>query len=96
MTQPPRQSGSSGESLLEFPCDLDIKAVGKSSSEFPNTILELVQKHAPEVGMQSLRSRESSGGKYISVTITLYAQSKDQMDRIYSDMTAHPDILTAL
>lgn len=83
-------------SLLEFPCDLDIKAVGLASEDFPDIVMQLVQTHAPEVGMQSLRSRQSSGGKYLSVTVTLRAQSREQMDRIYTDLSAHPDVLTAL
>ena len=85
-----------GETLLEFPCDLDIKAMGLATSQFPDTVLELVKAHAPEVGKQSLRTRESSGGKYLSVTVTLRATSKDQMDRIYGALSAHRDVLTAL
>lgn len=84
------------ETLLEFPCEFPIKAFGLASDGFPVRVLEIVRRHAPTLGIESMNSRTSGGGKYQSITITLHAESKAQIDAIYQDLTADPDVLMAL
>lgn len=84
------------ESLLEFPCEFPIKAMGRGIVGFEHTVLELVQKHAPEADESAMKVAPSRTNKYVSVTITITAQSRRQLDRIYMDLTAHPDVLMAL
>ena len=84
------------ESLLEFPCDLSIKAMGKAEPDFELLIVELIRRHAPDIHEGAVRSRSSKGGKWISVTVTLRAESKAQMDAIYMDLTAHEKVVMAL
>lgn len=84
------------ESLLRFPCEIGIKAMGVSDDGFPDLVLSLIRTHAPELGSEAVRVRNSSGGRYISVTVTLTATSRDQLDAIYTALSDHPDILMAL
>lgn len=84
------------QDLLEFPCEIGIKAVGLDNSDFLATVVSIVQTQAPEVGLQSATTRSSSGGKYLSVTVTLMAKSRKQLDAIYQALSAHPDVVTAL
>ena len=84
------------ETLLEFPCDFPIKVMGRAEPGFDELIVELVRKHVPDLKEGAVRSRPSKGGKWISVTVTLRAESKAQIDAIYLDLTAHEKVVMAL
>lgn len=84
------------ESLLEFPCEFPIKAMGRSESDFDALVVEIVRKHCPDLLEGAVKSRLSKEGKYVSVTVTIQAQSRVQLDRIYMDLSAHEKILMAL
>jgi putative lipoic acid-binding regulatory protein len=87
--------GGNEETLFEFPCRFPINAMGRSIIGMETTIVDIVRKHAPESDIISVRTRLSSGGKYIGVTITITARSKAQLDAIYLDLTAHPEVLVS-
>jgi putative lipoic acid-binding regulatory protein len=84
------------ETLMQFPCEFAIKAMGKAEPGFDTLVVELVRRHAPDLHEGAVHSRPSKGGKWVSVTITLQAQSKAQLDAIYMDLTAHEKIVMAL
>jgi putative lipoic acid-binding regulatory protein len=84
------------DTLLEFPCDFPIKIMGKAEDTFAEVMLSIVTKHAPDFDATRMELRASSGGNYMSVTCTIVAQSKPQLDAIYMDLTAHPMVKVAL
>jgi putative lipoic acid-binding regulatory protein len=84
------------DTLLEFPCDFPIKIMGKAEDTFAEVVLSIVTKHAPDFDATRMELRASSGGNYLSVTCTIVAQSKPQLDAIYMDLTAHPMVKVAL
>lgn len=84
------------ESLLEFPCRFPIKAMGRNSDDFEAQVVALVRRHCPDLGEGAVASRDSKGGKYLSVTITINATSREQLDRIYLELTACEQVLMAL
>lgn len=84
------------ESAIEFPCDFPIKAMGLARGNFELTVLEIVRRHAPDLAEGAIKRRSSSNGKYLSVTVTIRAENKDQLDAIYMDLTACEKILMAL
>lgn len=84
-------------SLIEFPCDFPIKVMGLATDGFEALVVELIERHI-EGGMPEgkVSSRESTGGKYLSVTVTVQATSRGQLDAIYRDLTACERVLMAL
>lgn len=84
------------ETLLEFPCRFPIKAMGEDNGEFEILVVELVRKHAPDLTEEAVASRASQGGKYLSVTVTVTATSREQLDNIYRELTACEQVLYAL
>jgi len=86
----------SEETLLEFPCDFPIKIMGERRDEFAQRIVELVLRHAPDFKADTVEMRTSSSGKYLSITCTVRATSKDQLDALYREVTAHPWVKMAL
>ncbi|MEJ2060368.1 MAG: DUF493 domain-containing protein [Gammaproteobacteria bacterium] len=78
----------SRDSLIEYPCDFPIKIAGAAIPEFEQRVLEIVQRHAPEVGAKDLGRRLSRTGRYLSLTVTVRAYSREQLDALYQDLTA--------
>ena len=87
---------SEQETLLEFPCEFPIKVMGKNHVDFEVTVLTIVRKHVPDITEGAFKSRPSSNGKYVSITATIQAESKDQIDNIYIELTGHELVLMAL
>ena len=86
----------SDESLIEFPCDFPIKAMGRAGEAFPGVVVEIVRRHAPNLDESRVRIRASSKGRYQSVTVTIRADSKGQLDTIYQALTDHDQVMMAL
>jgi putative lipoic acid-binding regulatory protein len=86
----------SEETLLEFPCQFPIKAMGKSSAHFDMTVVEIVRRHVSDIKEGAITSKPSSGGKYTAVTVVIEATSKVQLDAIYQGLTDCSDVLMAL
>ena len=84
MTQPEQL-----ESLLEFPCEFPIKIMGLARDDFAQTILEIVRRHAPDFDGATMEMRSSSGAKYLSLTCTIHATSKAQLDELYRELSKH-------
>lgn len=84
------------ETLLKFPTDFPIKIMGVKREGFAHAMIELVQRHAPDFKSETLEMRVSSSGKYLSLTCTIRATSKAQLDDLYQEITAHPWVSMAL
>jgi len=86
----------SEETFFEFPCQFPIKAMGKANVEFDLLVLEIVRRHSTAVNESEIKSRPSKDGNYLSVTITIEATSKRQLDTIYQALNDHPHVLMTL
>jgi len=86
----------SDESVMTFPCSFPIKLMGRQTSEFHRTARALVERHAGPLDDEAIQSSLSRNGRFVSVTITVVAESRQQLDDIYRDATAHDDVLMAL
>ena len=87
---------NSDKPAIEFPCVFPVKAMGLAEESLHITVLDIVRRHAPEADESALHKRPSANGKYISVTVTISAQSREQLDAIYMDLTACEQVLMAL
>ncbi len=84
------------DTLLEFPCEFSVKAMGLTSPDFDLAVVEVVRRHAPDMTEGCISSRPSKGGKYTAITVTIQATSKQQLDAIYQDLTDHKHVLMSL
>ena len=87
---------SEEETLLEFPCQFPIKAMGKNSPDFDSIVVAIVRQHVADISEGAVKTRPSKGDKYLAVTVTIEATSKRQLDAIYQGLTDCPDVLMAL
>jgi len=81
---------------FEFPCQFPVKAMGKNIPNIEAIVVEIVRRHVSDLSEAAVKTRESKGGKYISVTVTVEAQSKSQLDAVYMDLTACSDVLITM
>ena len=84
------------ETLLEFPCAFPLKIMGLAGGALAQTVLEIVQRHAPDYDGATMEMRASSGGKYVSLTCTINASSKAQLDALYRELSGHPLVKVVL
>jgi len=78
------------ETLLEFPCDFPLKIMGATRDGFAQAIVEVVIKHDPGFDAAAVEMRPSKAGNYLSLTCTVRATSKPQLDALYMELTNHP------
>lgn len=83
-------------SLIEYPCDFPIKIMGEMHEAFAQTILEVVLQHDPHFEAAKMEMRPSSKGKYLSLTVTVRATSREQLDNLYRVLTSHPMVKVVL
>jgi hypothetical protein len=83
-------------SLIEYPCDFPIKIMGKAQQDFTQTALAIVKYHAPDFDMASMSVRASKNGTYLSITCTIRATSRSQLDALYQALSDHPLVAVVL
>ena len=81
---------------LQFPCAFPIKVMGVGDPGFQMLVVELVRQHAPDLEETQVRVRDSRAGRYQSVTVTVNARDRAQLDAIYEDLSGHPHIKLVL
>ena len=84
------------ESLLQFPTAFPIKVMGLTRDGFAQAIVTVVQRHAPDFDPATVEMRASRRGKYLSLTCTVNAISREQLDALYRDLTSHPMVAMVL
>jgi putative lipoic acid-binding regulatory protein len=84
------------ETLLEFPCRFPIKMMGRVGNNFHQVAINLVEAHTGKLPDDAISEAHSSKGNFVSITVTIDAQSQQQLDDIYLSLTDHEDILVAL
>jgi len=83
-------------SPLRFPCGFPVKIMGQRQSSFAQEILEIVLRHAPDFDASTTEMRSSSQGRYISLTCTVTAHSREQLDALYLELSKHPAVVMVL
>jgi hypothetical protein len=82
--------------LLEFPCRFPIKAMGRNSDDFENVVVGIVLSHAELWPDEPVTQSPSKAGNFVSVTAVIEAQSQEQLDRIYQELTDCSQVMMAL
>ena len=93
---PPIPSDPRKESLIEYPCDFPIKVMGARVDGFAEAMAQIAQQFDPSFDPATIEMRPSKAGNYLSVTLTIRATNRDQLDHIYRALTGHPMVKVAL
>jgi hypothetical protein len=84
------------ESLIRYPIDFPIKIVGVNQQGFEISIAQVLRTHAPDFDASSIQVRESRAGRYLSISATITARSRSQLDALYRELTRHPMVRVVL
>lgn len=84
------------ESLIQYPSDFPIKIMGKMQDDFADTIVQVVRQFDPTFDASRMEMRPSSKGAYLSLTATVHATSREQLDNLYRALSSHPMVKVVL
>ena len=71
------------ESAIQYPLDFPIKVMGRREPRLVQSIVDIVQQHAPDFDATTVEMRASKKNNYLSVTCTIRATSREQLDALY-------------
>ena len=83
-------------SLIEYPCEFPVKIMGTTQAGFAQSVLEVVSRHAPDFDGATMAMKTSKHGKYLSITCSINATSRPQLDALYRDLCDHPMVVMVL
>ncbi|MGD9340232.1 MAG: DUF493 domain-containing protein [Chromatiales bacterium] len=86
----------SDDELMEFPCEFPIKIFGENNAELRREIHTIIARHYGELEESRISERRSSGGRYVSITATIVARNRAQIDAIYEDLSASSHVVMSL
>ena len=84
------------DSLIDYPCDFPIKIFGQSQPGFVQAVIEVVSHHDPDFQAGTIQTKSSSKARYVSLTCTVRATSREQMDALYQELCDHPMVVMVL
>ncbi len=83
-------------SLIEYPSQFPIKVMGLKVDGLVSAITHIAHQFDPAFDASSIELRESKGGKYLGVTVTITATSREQLDELYRTLSTHPMVKVVL
>ena len=84
------------DTLIEYPSLFPIKVMGLKVDGFVHAVTFIAEQFDPSFDASTLELRESSGGKYLGVTLNVTATSREQLDELYRTLTPHPLVKVVL
>ncbi|MEI8170388.1 MAG: DUF493 family protein [Rhodoferax sp.] len=96
MTTPTTPEIPRSESLIEYPSLFPIKVMGLKVDGLVHAITVVAHAFDPTFDASTIELRESKGGKYLGVTITVTATSREQLDELYRTLSTHPMVKVVL
>lgn len=84
------------QSLIEYPSQFPIKVMGTNVDGFADAVIAVARKFDPLLDPASVESRLSTAGKYLSLTVTITATSREQLDELYRTLSTHPLVKVVL
>ena len=84
------------ESLIVYPSQFPIKVMGVKVDGLVHAISLIAHSFDPAFDASTIELRESKGGKYLGITITVTATSREQLDELYRTLSTHPMVKVVL
>src|SRR5262245_25693131 len=84
------------QSLIEYPSKFPIKVMGANVDGFVHAVVEVARRFDPTFDAATVELRPSKGDKYLGVTITITATSREQLDELYRTLSTHPMVKVVL
>ncbi|MEO7057161.1 MAG: DUF493 family protein [Caldimonas sp.] len=92
----PAEPSPAEKSLIEYPSAFPIKVMGSNVDGFVHAVTEIARRFDPAFDASTIELRQSSGAKYLGVTVTVTATSRKQLDELYRTLSTHPLVKVVL
>ncbi|HYF97811.1 MAG TPA: DUF493 domain-containing protein [Coxiellaceae bacterium] len=79
-----------------YPSEITVKVLGKNNPKFEQKAIMITRQFFPDLKENAITQRVSKDKNYLSLSITVTAQSRDQLDELYKAYTAAPEVMAAL
>lgn len=87
MTKPPP---------LTFPIEFPVKVMGRDTPDFHATVAGIFARHVAPLESLNVSAQPSREGRFVSLTVRFTAESRAQLDALYTDLSGSQHILMAL
>ena len=84
------------DSLIDYPSQFPIKVMGDNVDGFVHAVTAIARQFDPGFDAASVELRDSKTGKYLGVTVTVTATSREQLDDLYRALSGHPMVKVVL
>ena len=84
------------ESPLSFPCEIAVKVLGRNIPAFRLEAMSIVRRHYADLRDEAVSEQLSRKDAYLSLTFVVDAQSRDEIDALFRELTASDEILMVL
>lgn len=84
------------QSLIEYPSLFPIKVMGANVEGYLEAVLSVARHFDPSLDDSRIETRLSSGNKYLAITVTITATSREQLDELYRTLSTHPMVKVVL
>ncbi len=84
------------QSLIEYPSRFPIKVMGLNVEGFVHAMISIARQFDPGYDAATVELRPSKGDKYLGVTLTINATSREQLDELYRTLSTHPMVKMVL
>lgn len=72
---------------IEFPClNYPIKVIGDAEVELRSLVISIMERHAPGFDQSKITVRDSSNGRFESITVFITATGPAQLKTIFEDL----------
>lgn len=83
-------------SLIEYPGAFPIKVMGLNADGFVEAMTSVARRFDPGFDAATIELRASRASKYLGVTLTITATSREQLDELYRTLSTHPMVKVVL
>jgi uncharacterized protein len=95
-TTPSPNGDARKDSLIEYPSRFPIKVMGAKVDGFVHAVTTVAKHFDPTFDAATVELRDSKAGKYLGITITVTATSREQLDELYRTLSSHPMVKVVL
>ena len=83
-------------SLIDYPSAFPIKVMGAQVAGFEAAMVTIALQFDPGFEAANVERRPSKAGKYLGLTLTVTATSREQLDELYRTLSTHPMVKVVL
>jgi uncharacterized protein len=84
------------DSLIPYPSAFPIKVMGAQVEGFEDAMVAVARQFDTAFDASTIERRPSKGGKYLGLTLTVTATSREQLDELYRTLSTHPLVRVVL